>query len=144
MIKEIDIKSIISVRHLVLRKGKPIETCYFVNDEKETTKHFGLLIDDKVIGVVSLFGNKNVLFKDKKQFQIRGMAVLEEYQHKGFGKLLIEKAETYCFDVKADLIWFNARESAKNFYQKMNYTINGKPFDIENIGLHYIMFKKLV
>ena len=93
MIKEIDIKSVITVRHLVLRKGKPIETCHFVNDEKRTTKHFGLLIDDKVIGVVSLFGNKNVLFKDKKQFQIRGMAVLEEYQHKGFGKLLIEKAE---------------------------------------------------
>ena len=144
MIKEIDIKSVITVRHLVLRKGKPIETCYFVNDEKETTKHFGLLKDDEVIGVVSLFENKNTIFKDKKQFQIRGMAVLEEYQHKGFGKLLIEKAETYCFDVKADLIWFNARESAKNFYQKMNYTINGKPFDIENIGLHYIMFKKLV
>ncbi|MFT5754242.1 MAG: GNAT superfamily N-acetyltransferase [Flavobacterium sp.] len=143
-IKEIDKKSTYPVRHLVLRKGKPIESCYFEDDEKDSTRHFGLIIDKKVVGVVSLFEQKNENFNENKQFQIRGMAVLDEYQQKGYGKLLIKKVETYCLELNVDLIWFNARENAKSFYQKMNYTTSGKPFLIENIGLHYIMIKKLI
>lgn len=142
-IKEIDIKFVYPIRNLVLRKGKPIESCHFNDDKKETTKHFGIEIENKIIAVVSLFEQKNNLFNKKKQFQIRGMAVLEEYQQKGLGKILIEKIEAYCSELKADIIWFNARESAKPFYQKLNYIIYGKPFEIENIGIHYIMFKKL-
>ncbi|WP_339838052.1 GNAT family N-acetyltransferase [uncultured Flavobacterium sp.] len=142
-IKEIDKKNTYPVRHLVLRKGKPIETCYFEDDEKDSTRHFGVIIDEKVVGVVSLFEQKNENFNENKQYQIRGMAVLDEYQQKGYGKLLIQKVETYCLNLKADTIWFNARENAKSFYQKMNYTTSGKPFDIKNIGLHYIMFKRL-
>lgn len=142
-IQEIDLKKVHLVRHLVLRKGKPIESCHFIGDEKETTKHFGLLLDEKLVGVVSLFEQKNNIFDEKSQYQIRGMAILEEFQHKGYGKLLIEKAETCCRALKTDLIWFNARENAKVFYQKMDYIISGKPFDIENVGMHYIMFKKL-
>jgi GNAT superfamily N-acetyltransferase len=143
-IKEIDKKSTYPVRHLVLRKGKPIESCYFEDDEKDSTVHFGLIIDKKIVGVVSLFEQKNENFNENKQFQIRGMAVLDKYQQKGYGKLLIQKVETYCLELNVDLIWFNARENAKKFYQKMNYTTTGKPFLIENIGLHYIMFKKLI
>jgi GNAT superfamily N-acetyltransferase len=143
-IKEIDKKSTYPVRHLVLRKGKPIESCYFEDDEKDSTRHFGLIIDKKAVGVVSLFEQKNENFNENKQFQIRGMAVLDEYQQKGYGKLLIKKVETYCLELNVDLIWFNARENAKSFYQKMNYTTSGKPFLIENIGLHYIMIKKLI
>ena len=142
-IKKIDKELVYPIRNLVLRKGKPIESCHFVDDEKESTVHFGLEIENKVIGVVSLFKQKNDLFNENKQFQIRGMAVLEEYQYKGYGKLLVEKAEKHCLESKTDVIWFNARENAKLFYQKMDYTIHGKPFDIENIGMHYIMFKKL-
>jgi predicted GNAT family N-acyltransferase len=132
-IKEIDKKSTYPVRHLVLRKGKPIESCYFEDDEKDSTRHFGLIIDKKVVGVVSLFEQKNENFNENKKIQ-----------QKGYGKLLIEKVETYCLELNVDLIWFNARENAKSFYQKMNYTTSGKPFLIENIGLHYIMIKKLI
>jgi GNAT superfamily N-acetyltransferase len=143
-IKEIDKKNTYSVRHLVLRKGKPIASCYFDGDEKESTRHFGLIIDEKVVGVVSVFEQKSEHFYENKQFQIRGMAVLEEYQQKGYGKLLIKKVETYCLELNVDLIWFNARENAKKFYQKLNYTTSGKSFVIENIGLHYTMFKKFI
>lgn len=141
--KEIDIKLVYPIRNLVLRKGKPIESCYFDGDEEESTKHFGVEFENKIVGVVSLFEQKNNLFKENGQFQIRGMAVLEEFQHKGFGKLLINKVETYCKEINSDLIWFNARENAVPFYEKLNYSVIGKPFDIKDIGLHYVMFKKL-
>lgn len=84
-----------------------------------------------------------MLFLKKKQFQIRGMAVLEEFQNHGYGKLLIEKGEDYFLSLQADLIWFNARENAVPFYEKLNYTAITQPFEIKDIGIHYIMFKKL-
>lgn len=143
-IKEIDIEKVYPVRNLVLRRGKPIESCHFLDDEKVSTKHFGVVLDKKIIAVVSVFEQNNSLFIEKKQFQIRGMAVLDQFQQQGLGKLLIEKVEAYCKKNKANLIWFNARENACKFYQKLNYTITGKPFDIKNIGLHYIMFKKIM
>ena len=143
-ITEINKESIYPIRNAVLRKGKPIESCYFIDDEKDSTKHYGIFFDNKIIGCVSLFEQKNNIFLEKKQFQIRGMAIIDEFQQKGFGKLLIERVESYCLSLKAELIWFNARENAVKFYKKLDYTIYDEPFDIENIGIHYVMFKKLI
>jgi GNAT superfamily N-acetyltransferase len=141
--QEINVELVYPIRQLVLRKGKPIESCYFIEDDKDTTTHFGLLLEAKVVGVVSLFEQKNQIFTEEKQFQIRGMAVLEEHQKKGFGKILIHKAEEYCKKYKGTIIWFNARESAQEFYEKLNYKSTGNPFYIKDIGIHYIMFKKM-
>jgi GNAT superfamily N-acetyltransferase len=142
-VKKINLKLVYPIRNLVLRIGKPIESCYFVNDERESTIHFGIIIDSKLVGVVSLFEDKNEFFTEIKQFQIRGMAILEEYQKKGYGNLLINESEKYCKNNNGNLIWFNARESAKPFYEKLSYFTFGTPFDIKDVGLHYIMYKKL-
>lgn len=141
-IKELSSEAIYPIRHEVLRKGKPFETSFFDGDNLETTKHFGLFIENNLIGALSLFKNENKNFVLKNQFQLRGMAILESHQSKGFGKLLIRKAEEFAKNLNTDLIWFNAREHAVFFYKKSGYEVFGKPFDIENIGLHYVMFKK--
>lgn len=131
------------VRHAVLRKGKPIETCSFDNDDDPTTKHFGLFDNEELKGVVSVFEKKNPIFNEIKQFQIRGMAVLENAQGYGLGKILMLEAEKYCNAEKGEIIWFNARENAVGFYENMDYRINGTSFDISGIGIHYVMFKEL-
>lgn len=71
------------------------------------------------------------------------MAVLETHQKKGFGNALVKYCEDYCNANNIDLIWFNARTEAVGFYQKLNYKIMGEPFDIKDVGEHYLMFKKL-
>ncbi len=145
MIKIQNITSIeaITVRHPVLRSGKPIESCHFDGDDLPSTIHFGLFLDEKLIGVVSIFQNNNGNFNNENQFQIRGMAVLPEFQKKGFGELLIIHTEVYVSRKKGSIIWFNARENAVNFYKKIGYKIIGSPFSIADIGIHYIMKKKL-
>jgi ribosomal protein S18 acetylase RimI-like enzyme len=143
ILKEITALATYPVRHPVLRKGKPIETCSFDNDDNSTTKHFGLFDNDELKGVVSVFEKKNLVFNETKQFQIRGMAVLESAQGYGFGKMLMLEAEKYCKTENEAIIWFNARENAVGFYENMGYTINGTSFDIAGIGTHYIMYKRL-
>lgn len=142
-IKELLPHDIYPIRHEVLRKGKPFETSFFEGDKLKSTKHFGLFVANELAGVVSLFQNNNPNFTFEKQFQLRGMAVLNQHQNKGFGKLLIEKAEDFAKSINIHFIWFNARENAVPFYQKSNYSIFGNPFNIKEIGLHFVMFKKL-
>lgn len=129
------------VRHVVLRAGKPIESCQFQGDELETTNHFGYYINNQIIGVISIFEINNKQFLVQKSFQIRGMAVLPSFQKQGIGEALVNEAEKFCTTQKADLIWFNARTTAVGFYQKMRYEIVGAEFEINEVGPHFLMFK---
>ena len=144
MIKEITANTTFPVRHPVLRAGKSIETCYFDGDEFENTKHFGYYDDEKLIGVISVFKKSNALFLSKNQFQIRGMAVLEAYQKKGFGHKLMQRCEEYVLENAGSLIWFNARLNAISFYENLGYKKTGNSFEIENIGTHYLMNKSFI
>lgn len=142
-VKIIPSKETYSVRQPVLRAGKPIESCFFEGDDLETTIHFGLYFDKRLAGVVSVFENKSNHFPEEHQMQIRGMAVLEEYQKKGLGNFLVKRVEEYAKSKNVPLLWFNARETAVAFYEKLNYTIKGSAFEIKDIGTHYVMYKHL-
>ena len=143
LIKEISAKETFIVRHPVLRKGKPIETCAFEGDDLKTTHHFGLFNDLDLIGIISLFLKTNTIFAENLQAQIRGMGILESHQKKGFGEALVKHCEKYCISNQFDLIWFNARTAAVGFYKKMGYKIKGNSFEIPEVGEHYLMYKKL-
>lgn len=143
IIKEIPSKETYIVRQPVLRKGKPIESCVFEGDDLETTHHFGLFQNENLTGIISLFTQSNPIFAENLQGQIRGMAILENHQKKGFGEALVKHCEDYCKQNKVDLIWFNARTAAVGFYKRMNYEVLGEPFEIKDVGEHYLMFKKI-
>ncbi|GAA3766214.1 GNAT family N-acetyltransferase [Flavobacterium ginsengiterrae] len=143
IIKEIPSKETYIVRQPVLRKGKPIESCIFEGDDLATTHHFGLYNNEDLIGIISLFKQTNTIFAEKNQAQIRGMAILENNQKKGYGEALVRHCENYCKEQNTELIWFNARTAAVGFYKRMDYQILGEPFDIKDVGEHYLMYKKL-
>jgi ribosomal protein S18 acetylase RimI-like enzyme len=132
------------VRQPVLRPGKPIETCIFEGDGLSTTTHLGLYVNNELAGIVSIFDTASKLFfLQGKQFQLRGMAVLPQYQKQGLGEKLVESAEKLIVEKEGNLIWFNARENAVGFYKKLGYEVKGDVFDIAGVGPHYIMYKAL-
>jgi GNAT superfamily N-acetyltransferase len=140
-IKKINYLDTFPVRSAVLRQGKPIETCSFLGDDAVGTTHFGLCIENNIIGVASVFTINNENFDNKNQFQLRGMAILEEYQSTGFGKLLIEEIFNFIESNQVELLWFNARETAVPFYEKLGCIKKGASFEIPEIGPHYLMYK---
>ena len=143
-VKNITAEATIIIRHQVLRIGQPMESCWFDGDLLDSTIHIGLQLDNIVVGVISAYNKKTDLFTENNQYQIRGMAVLIDHQKKGFGEKLIDFAENELKLLTCNLIWFNARTSAIGFYQKMNYTQIGTPFNIEKVGEHVVMFKKIL
>jgi ribosomal protein S18 acetylase RimI-like enzyme len=142
-IKQINPIDTIPIRHAVLRKGKPIKSCIFENDENSTTIHFGIYNNEVLVGVTSYYKVNNEDFGEKIQYQLRGMAVLEEFQGKGLGNILLRESEKILTDEKKFLIWCNARLKAVSFYEKLGFSIVGTSFDITDIGTHFKMFKKI-
>ncbi|PHR92726.1 MAG: GNAT family N-acetyltransferase [Leeuwenhoekiella sp.] len=141
-IRQITAAETYAVRHPVLREGKPAESCAMPGDEAEDTLHFGLFDVEKLIGVVSLMNNSKPQFTGK-QYQLRGMGVLSAYQGQKLGNLLVDEAEKHLQNQGVELLWCNARIKALNFYLRKGFSIEGEPFEIENVGTHYLLFKKL-
>ncbi len=142
-IKKITSKTTYLVRKPVLRPHQPIENCRFDGDDLDSTVHFGYYEESNLIGIVSLFEKKHSNWDLERQIQVRGMAVLHPYQKKGIGEKLILKVLEYAQEKNAAIIWFNAREKAVPFYKKLGFLIKGTAFDIEGIGTHYLMYRKL-
>lgn len=93
--------------------------------------------------MILFFKNNIALLAEKNQYQIRGMAILENYRNKELGKKLIFHCEQYSMNQNANLIWFDARKTLLVYIKKMAYQRTGMPFEIENIGEHVVMFKEL-
>ena len=143
-LKQITSQDTFIVRQPVLRPGRGIETCVFDGDSLPSTLHFGIYDNEALLGVISVFEASHPFFTEERQFQIRGMAVLDANQKKGLGEKLVQKAEEYiALQQQGSRIWFNAREIAVGFYEKMGYTVIGAAFNIPDVGPHYVMHKKL-
>lgn len=140
-IKEITAQKTYTVRHPILREGKPIDSCHFDGDNLPTTFHLGYFIQDQLVGVVTLLEKRHATIISEKAFQLRGMAVLASFQKRGIGDVLVKKAEAMIQKRGGTFVWMNAREIAVRFYEKLGYQKHDTPFTIPKIGLHFVMIK---
>jgi len=143
-IHEIPASAVYSVRQTVLRPGRPLSECIFEGDTSSTTMHLGLFMDENLIGVASFMQNSNPLFKNAKQYQLRGMAVLSEFMGQGLGATLLIEGEEKLKNLSSHpFLWFNARENAIGFYEKFDYKTIGEKFDVPGVCKHIVMYKLL-
>ena len=140
-IKKISAKETYAVRLAVLRNNIPLPY-EFNGDFDKDTFHLGAFSDDKLIAVSSFMKVYNKQFNGL-QYQLRGMATLEDFQGLGAGRLMMEQAFKLLFDLKIDCLWCNARVVAVPFYEKFGMKTIGNSFDIEFIGAHFVMAKML-
>mgnify|MGYP006138015691 FL=1 len=125
------------VRHPVLRKGKPVESCRFENDDHPESIHLCAKKKDIIIGVLSALPNNCPDFPLKKSYQLRGIAINHRFQRMGIGSLLVQKVEQQIrLNKSIEYIWLNARVKTKNFYLNLEYLPVGKIFNIIDIGMH--------
>lgn len=133
-----------AVRQPVLRPGRPAAECIFEGDTATDTLHLGAFIAESLVGVASFMKNSHAFFKEPVQFQLRGMAVLPDFRNKKLGeKLLLQGEKELLREHKELLLWFNARESAIDFYRRYGYETKGDLFMIPNVCRHIVMYKPL-
>ncbi len=132
------------LRHKMLRKGKPLETCHFDGDNSKGTFHLGALIDKEIIGIISIYDKELSQFKISKGAQFRGIAVASKYQRKGVASKLINYAQKETIKrINPKYIWLNGRISASNLYLDRGFKPIGDRFEINTIGIHQRFIKML-
>jgi GNAT superfamily N-acetyltransferase len=157
-IKVINAAQTYPVRHPELREGKPIESCAFEGDLLESTLHLGAYLNFELVGVAS-FMKQPTYFPTKKdasmvqhknntpsqpyEMQLRGMAVLKNHHKKGIGAAILSYGEQKLKELGYHGIWMNARIKAVGFYEKLGYDIHGDTFEIQGVGIHFKMSKKI-
>jgi len=140
-VKRIKAEETYAIRKEVLRKN--IELPFIFNgDLDKDSFHLGLFLDHNLIGIVS-FMKSACKDLNGNQYQLRGMATLDQYQGKGYGQQLIKFGSEVLKEKQMELVWCNARVAAVNFYKKLGFKTIDKEFYIPKIGGHFVMFKKL-
>ena len=142
-VREIATAETYPVRHVVLRPGRPLESCYYPKDDDAGTFHLGVFVDGRLAGVATYLVDSHAGFSDAVQYRLRGMAVLPEYQGLGLGRALIDAAYPRIAAAGATLLWFTAREEAVGFYVKQGFTGHGEYYDEPLLGPHLLMYKRL-
>ena len=91
---------------------------------------------DKIIGCVLLEP------KDPETAKLRAMAVYNEWQGKGVGKMLVQALEKYAWQNGYKKIILHARKIIHPFYLSMNYKLVGDEFT--EVGIPHFHMEKSV
>lgn len=144
LIKPIEAKDCLKIRSLVLRDRLEPSLCKVPGDEDPTTFHLGAFKQSKLIGIASFLKEECNELEESNSYRLRGMASLQDYQGQGVGRKLIEAAIEQLKTKKTSLLWCNAREIAFPFYENLGFEYYSDFFDIEGIGPHKKMFRKIL
>ena len=142
-IKLIKSNELLFLRSKILRNNLNPNKCRFVGDDFIDTYHLGAFNSNSLVGGVTLINNQCEKMKIENCYQMRGLCVDDSFQNRGIGKKLVKKVEEKLKKLKIDNVWMNARESAIQFYLNLNYTNTNIKYSIGQIGLHFLMYKKL-
>lgn len=134
---------LLNLRSKTLRNNLDPNLCRFPGDKEINSFHVGAFNGNTLIGGVSVMKNECKKKELPNCFQLRGLFVDKEFQHNGIGKTIVNFVENRLRDSGVNYLWMNARESAVLFYLKLNYSNSKISYVINEIGLHYLMYKKL-
>ena len=134
---------LLNLRSKILRNNLDPNLCRFPGDKEINSFHIGAFNGNTLIGGVSIMKNECKKKELPNCFQLRGLFVDKEFQHNGIGKTIVNFVENRLRDSGVNYLWMNARESAVLFYLKLNYSNSKISYVINEIGLHYLMYKKL-
>ena len=126
----------IALRHQVLRK--PLGLSYDPSElaGENDSFHFALREGAELVACLVL---KPL---DERCIKMRQLAVGKSSQGKGFGRELVNYAHSFARERGYAEIVLHARETARGFYEKLGYQLEGNPFTEAGLP-HLAMRKKL-
>ncbi|MES2680383.1 MAG: GNAT family N-acetyltransferase [Bacteroidota bacterium] len=132
-----DLDGILQLRYKILREPwqQPITTA---TDDLEATSINAFIKNEK--GVVIACGRLQE--NENKTGQIRFMAVDDDQQGKGLGKLIVVFLEEKAKDLGLEKIELQARENAVDFYKSCGYSVQEKSFLLWGQIQHFLMAKR--
>jgi GNAT superfamily N-acetyltransferase len=132
-----------AVRHPILRAGLPPHTAMLPEDDNPRTVHLGAFDGDQPIAVATFFPEACAARPGVPAYRLRGMATLRVWQGRGLGRALLLAGTRLAEEAGARAMWCHARTTARGFYEKLGFEVEGDEFDVPVSGRHYVMIKDL-
>ena len=132
------LNSILKLRYEVLRKPWS-QTIDSASDQLEHKSINAFIQNNKGVFIACGRLQEN----ENKIGQIRFMAVDQNYQGKGLGKLIITSLEEKAKELKLNKIQLQARENAVSFYKNNGYVMIEKTFLLWDQIQHFLMEKQI-
>jgi predicted GNAT family N-acyltransferase len=129
-------QKILELRFAILRKPLGLEFDIEQLKKENSDFHLGLFEDGNCLAccVLSSLGLEKI--------KLRQMAVQSHFQSSGFGKILLEKAESFAKGKGFKKMILHAREHAIGFYKKSGYSEKGDLF--EEVGIPHRLMEKIL
>lgn len=137
-VSEADLEQYYNLRYEILRAPWQQPRGSERAPDDDTALH-ALLLDDagQAAGVCRLH------LETPREGQLRFMAIREDLQGKGMGRLLMEYLEAKARELGCSFITLQAREKAVSFYERHGYTLVKKTHLLFDSVQHYQMRKDL-
>lgn len=137
-VSEADLEQYYNLRYEILRAPWQQPRGSERAPDDDTAVH-ALLLDDagQAAGVCRLH------LETPQEGQLRFMAIREDLQGKGMGRLLMEYLEAKARELGCSFITLQAREKAVSFYERHGYTLVKKTHLLFDSVQHYQMRKDL-
>jgi GNAT superfamily N-acetyltransferase len=137
------IDEIVNLRWRILRAGLPRETADFDGDREPGTIHVGAFLSGTAENIACASFMRRP-WQDQPAWQLRGMAVRDDYQGKGLGARMLAFAEQALRDRHhSNQLWCNARTPATHFYEKLGWQKFGEEFAVPTAGPHFKMTRQM-
>ena len=121
----------------LLRKPLGMSKESLEDDIEDSSYHLMGINDEN-----DVIASGRVHFNNKKEAQIRFMAVKDSYKRKGIGSEIVIRLEDYATSKGAERMVLNARENALSFYLSLGYIEKG-PYQSDTGIPHSKMEKNL-
>jgi predicted GNAT family N-acyltransferase len=130
-------QSYYDLRYRILRKPLNQALGSEKNEGDATGIHFAVFVGQIILAIARLD------FQENKIAQVRFVAVEENQQGKGLGKLIMLEIENYCKVLPIEKIILHARDYAVDFYLKLDYKLIEKSYKLFDVLQHYLMEKTI-
>jgi predicted GNAT family N-acyltransferase len=127
------------LRQLILRPHLAPEENVYPGDEDDSSIHFGVFIDTKLVAIGSAFNEPQTKDGPATEWRIRGMAVLEKGRGAGFGAEILVGMLGKMAREGGTRVWANARTGVVGFYERHGFLRQGEEFELPGIGPHYVV-----
>ena len=142
--RRVAVEVVRELRASVLRPGMAPQASVYEGDEDPRTLHVAVLDGDRaVLGAASVMREGFPPAPSEADWRIRGMATLPAVRGRGLGAELLALCERHAREQGGERLWCNARVGARTLYERGGLRVCGGVFEIEGIGPHLLMCKRL-
>ena len=121
------------LRTAVLLEGRP-DSCRFRGDDDASILHLAVYQNERIVAVASVCREALSGSVSDAEWRLRGIAVEEGLRGYGLGRLLVKLCLDHVQKEGGRLAWCTARESARKFYELLDFVSFTPPFTLPSRG----------